>query len=60
MADNRYIRQVADRPPGGQHSARRVSRVAEITDAKSYLEVGVFRGNTFYCLNFDRKVAVDP
>jgi hypothetical protein len=60
MTDARYIRQVEDRPPGGMHSARRIARVAEFLKAQSYLEVGVFRGTTFNCLNFKRKVAVDP
>ncbi len=39
---------------------RRISRIAYHLGARSYLEIGVFRGKTFNGLQFDRKVAVDP
>src|SRR5271163_201190 len=48
------------KPSGGSHSVRRIRRIAEHVDARTYLEVGVAKGRTFNALTFDRKVAVDP
>ena len=42
------------------HSVRRIRRFAELNGGRSYLEIGVSKGNTFHALDFPRKVAVDP
>lgn len=42
------------------HSSRRISRIAELTQAQSYLEIGVSEGVTFNDVALPRKVAVDP
>lgn len=42
------------------HSVRRIGRIAQHMGARSYLEIGVCRGQTFHHVQFDRKVAVDP
>lgn len=41
-------------------SVRRITKLKELTGARSYLEVGVSEGRTFNALSFKRKVAVDP
>ncbi|AWN41992.1 class I SAM-dependent methyltransferase [Methylobacterium durans] len=38
----------------------RINSLARICGARRYLEVGVFRGETFFNVNVDFKVAVDP
>lgn len=43
-----------------KHSIRRIGRIAELVNAKAYLEVGVALGRTFRFLDFPRKVGVDP
>src|SRR3990172_10171866 len=43
-----------------RHSVRRINRIAEFLSARSYLEIGISKGNTFHALDFPRKVAVDP
>ena len=50
----------ADRAIGQTHSVRRINQIARHVGARSYLEIGVFRGKTFNALDFERKVAVDP
>lgn len=42
------------------HSSRRIHRIAQLFDAKSYLEIGVCEGSTFLDIQMPRKVAVDP
>jgi len=42
------------------HSVRRINQIAKHVGARSYLEIGVFRGKTFNALDFECKVAVDP
>lgn len=41
-------------------ASRRVKKLLELTPGKKYLEVGVFRGETFLDIDADLKVAVDP
>jgi Glycosyltransferase 61 len=50
----------ADRVIWQSHSVRRINQIARHVGARSYLEIGVFRGKTFNALDFERKVAVDP
>lgn len=38
----------------------RISSIQKILKARSYLEIGVYRGDTFNKLDFPKKVAVDP
>lgn len=38
----------------------RINHIAKITGAKSYLEIGVRNGDTFFKVDIERKVAVDP
>jgi hypothetical protein len=40
--------------------AERLQRIAEILGAKRYLEVGVETGKTFFALNIEHKIGVDP
>lgn len=42
------------------HSARRINYLAAKLAAENYLEVGVCTGRTFFEVNVNRKVAVDP
>ncbi len=42
------------------HSARRLNRIAEITGASSYLEVGVAAGETLLGVELTDKTAVEP
>jgi hypothetical protein len=42
------------------HSVRRLTHLAKLVDARSYLEVGVFDGSTFNNVTFETKDAVDP
>ncbi|HTT83085.1 MAG TPA: class I SAM-dependent methyltransferase [Rhizomicrobium sp.] len=44
----------------GSVSARRINRLAAIVGARSYLEIGVRRGGTFFHVQIAEKVAVDP
>lgn len=41
------------------HSARRINRLAEAVGARSYLEIGVQRGATFFDVQVPRRVGVD-
>lgn len=41
-------------------ASRRLSRIAERFGCKTYLEIGVFEGNTFFHMNLPHKTAVDP
>lgn len=56
------VPSVAERPKAvlEPHSKRRVNRIAEHTGARSYLEIGVFKGKTFNALDFPHQVGVDP
>lgn len=60
MADPRSPEEAGDKPRTSGHSARRIARIARHIGARSYLEIGVFRGKTFNSLQFERKVGVDP
>jgi len=40
--------------------ARRLNRLARLIGARSYLEIGVFTGSTFFDVDVVHKVAVDP
>ncbi|MEM6502607.1 MAG: class I SAM-dependent methyltransferase [Cyanobacteria bacterium P01_C01_bin.89] len=42
------------------HSARRLNHLIDQLGAKSYLEIGVFKGKTFKQVNAEVKYAVDP
>lgn len=42
------------------HSARRLNALAKAFDAKTYLEIGVEKGQTFFDVGVDNKIAVDP
>lgn len=42
------------------HSARRVNKVMERLGGTNYLEIGVFRGQTFDGVRYARRTAVDP
>lgn len=42
------------------HSARRINYLAAALKASNYLEIGVAKGRTFFGVNVERKVAVDP
>src|SRR5947207_3201487 len=44
----------------GEHSARRINRIAAEMRAQTYLEIGVSRGLTFRDVKIARKVGVDP
>lgn len=46
--------------PKGTHSSRRINHLARHLQAKSYLEVGVASGDTFFAVDIANKVAVDP
>jgi hypothetical protein len=64
-AENRMAHLKPPDAPAGtatwqSHSVRRINQIAKHVGARSYLEIGVFRGKTFNALNFERKVAVDP
>jgi hypothetical protein len=49
------------RPPKpGTHSSRRVNKLARALTAKTYLEVGVAHGDTFFAVEIASKTAVDP
>lgn len=53
--------RTAGAPARSRHqSIRRIREIAALVDARSYLEIGVFRGVTFNAVEFQRKVAVDP
>lgn len=43
-----------------KHSPRRLTKLAAALGAKSYLEIGVANGATFFNVDFEKKVAVDP
>jgi|GEM_PF-430387 len=45
---------------GGRHSVRRLNTLANAINAKTYLEVGVSRGDTFFSIDIADKTAVDP
>jgi len=64
-AENRMAHLKPPDAPAGtaiwqSHSVRRINQIAKHVGARSYLEIGVFRGKTFNALDFERKVAVDP
>ncbi|MDD5275478.1 MAG: class I SAM-dependent methyltransferase [Methylovulum sp.] len=42
------------------HSPRRINTLADSLNAKTYLEVGVKRGRTFFDVSIPQKTAVDP
>lgn len=42
------------------HSVRRLTRIGQLLDAQSYLEIGISKGNTFRSLKLPKKVGVDP
>jgi hypothetical protein len=42
------------------HSARRINRLAEALGAKTYMEIGVEYGRTFFDVDIENKVAIDP
>lgn len=42
------------------YSAMRINNIATVKNAKTYLEIGVQRGNTFFNVNVQNKFAVDP
>jgi hypothetical protein len=42
------------------HSIRRINQLQSLNKATRYLEVGVNKGETFFNVNFQEKVAVDP
>lgn len=46
----------------GTLSSRRINQILRLLDQekKNYLEIGVANGHTFFSVNADRKVAVDP
>jgi len=44
----------------GKHSVRRLNTLANLINAKTYLEVGVSRGDTFFSIDIADKTAVDP
>lgn len=44
----------------GMARSRRLNKIARGTAAKSYMEVGVFRGKTFVEVNVEEKHAIDP
>ena len=44
----------------GRHSVRRINALAAAIGAKTYLEIGVSRGDTFFSIDVPRKIAVDP
>lgn len=41
-------------------SSSRINKLKSINNAQSYLEIGVWRGDTFFAVDIPRKVAVDP
>jgi hypothetical protein len=41
-------------------SSRRINKLAEKFNAKTYLEIGVANGHTFFDVNIEQKTAVDP
>ncbi len=41
-------------------SPRRIARIAALTGAATYLEIGVEYGQTFFCVEIAAKDAVDP
>lgn len=43
-----------------EQAARRINWLLERYETPSYLEIGVFRGQTFFKINAAKKVAVDP
>lgn len=46
--------------PSSSLSAKRLNRLAQINCARSYLEIGVAKGRTFFDVDVSRKTAVDP
>lgn len=44
----------------GDYYVERIKSIANINNTKKYLEIGVETGKTFFPLQFDLKVAVDP
>jgi hypothetical protein len=42
------------------HSARRINELATKISAKRYLEIGVAGGRTFFAVDIETKIAVDP
>jgi len=52
------LKQMSENTPS--NSAERINRLATITQANSYLEIGVQKGSTFKNVNIDHKDGVDP
>lgn len=44
----------------GTHTSRRINAIAAGIDAKTYLEIGVYKGDTFMAVDIPQKEAVDP
>jgi hypothetical protein len=43
-----------------KHSPRRLNSIAKSLNAKTYLEIGVNKGHTFFNIDMEEKTAVDP
>ena len=54
------VRHQPPRSTTVNHSVRRLSHLAELVDARSYLEIGVHNGATFNNVEIENKDAVDP
>ncbi len=54
------VRILRNRRGDVTNSARRIQFLQKLINAKSYLEVGVYEGDTFLQLDFEEMVAVDP
>ena len=46
--------------PRVNRTARRINKLAETLKAQNYLEIGVFKGHTFFPVTIPKKTAVDP
>ncbi|RAZ80292.1 class I SAM-dependent methyltransferase [Mesorhizobium atlanticum] len=44
----------------GTHSSRRINAIAEAVGAKTYLEIGVADGDTFFAVSVPSRTGVDP
>lgn len=55
-----HLRNPEANPRRERPTVNRINRIARHVQARTYLEVGVARGNTFHALSFERQVAVDP
>ena len=42
------------------HSSRRINRIASALNAKRYLEIGIENGTTFFDIDIESKIGVDP